>query len=1160
MIKRFTLSGLKVISSTSDPKVFADLDVSLSKTAGFKGEIVRDAEGNVDLKAEMAKRPTALWVRAKAIEADKENDNGDFFPLDELIASYKTFEGVPIFCNHENNDVSKAKGKVVLAEWDDVEKSAYCTFFIDREAHAPICRAVEEGIITDVSMGTQVDYSTCSICKNRATDASSYCDHVKTMKGRMLNGKKVYEKNYGLKFIELSLVTDGACQSCTIQEVIEPEEALSRAAATVKTIKTGIVDKTAGQEEIKSLNDAMGLLEAVSRKMLDQRKYLDMEFLSKLVDVLADLQEVTDELVDQGYGSLGGGGAAGMEQEPVVPPLPMLNDQKEQGMQEANPVSAGPADLGVGTVTEPTVAASPDARTVANRVQDLRHKVQKIYQQAQESQGGQNVKPNETVSKVAMIWDNPSIQNFKAEVKDGEYGVIVGSEEIYGMKGGVKIASVKIADLEPEQRQQLRSDTQKAMNEMLDSFREKYASRTVVAEKAPSDTAEQQTMTMEGQLESQRVPLHPRTKDVRESVTEVQLDAKTTGYDQHARQEDPKNSITQKQLDGDQSNFARQEKERDQVQEGQLKDSGIKGNSNPADGKGSAAGVTDQAQQITEGQLEEWKSAEKLHHPTQITEKQIADQAQPWGRRIASKEDANLALAAGMKAIVRTAKALGVTPDEIVSVIRSNTSSIQSQVNSVKTMVAEAGRKADRETFLKRASFHGQSFTATNDDIKSYLFGSFVDVGFEPETGLKVMAELSKQSNAAESISEAILAGEKKPEGEEEFKDPFGDVDTSWLTAALHDLNKKDETGEDDITVILDHKQIEADPKDQEKYAKEAFDKARKYASAKGYEVTKDVEVSQNEKGVSVTVRGKKAEAKAKKEVSSSRKEIRRKLVEAQFGGAAGGMPPTPGMDAAAAPVGTTVPGGAGGMGGGEPVPGAAPVQSFGQDEPLGEEEALEPEAGEALPPGSICPVCGSDDVDVKSGDFNCNGCGAEGTMSVKIDVKTWPDSIEEKSPEKLDEGEEDLGAEAPGGAGGIPMPEVGLAASFKVTPEMVKLSGNKPIGSFCPHCGSDKVKLSSIKDYHSGKCAKCEGSYRVDAYVNTNNPRELLARVAWKDRNIAKAAKARVEAANIKATKKKLVSVLKKAGLEKKFAEADVAGKATIIAKLADKGLIDKE
>ena len=1165
MIKRFMISGLTVIGPVNDLRLAATIESSLAKTAGFKGEIIRDAEGNVDLKAEMSKRPTALWVKARAIEADKENDNGDYFPLDELRASYKSFEGVPIFTNHENNDIAKAKGKVVLAEWDEAEKSVYCTFFIDREAHAPICRAIEEGIITDVSMGTQVDYSTCSICNNRASDPSSYCDHVKAMKGRMLNGKKVYEKNYGLKFIELSLVTDGACQSCTIQEVIEPEEALAKAAAAIGVIKTGLPTRLAGQDEIKSLNDAMSLLETVSRKMLDQRKFLDMEFLSKLVDVLADLQEVTDELVDQGYGSLGSKGPAGMAEESVMPPLPNLEEQKGQGMQEANPVNAGPADLGVGTVTEPTMAASPDARTIAHKVQDLRQKVQKIYQQAQESQGGQKVsKPNDTVSKVAMIWDNPSIRNFKAEMNDGEYKVIVGSEEIYGMKGGTKIASIKIAELDQEQRQLLRSDTQSAMDDMLKAFKTKYAGTTVVAEKAPSSTSEQQSMTMEVQLDSQKVPLHPRTKDVRESVTEVQLDSKATGYGEHARQEDPKHSITQKQLDDGSGYQSRQDSVRDQTMEGQLRDTSIKANSNPADGKGSAAGVTDQAQQVTEGQLGEWKSADKAHSPTQITEKQLADQAQPWGRRIASKQDANMALAAGMQAIVRTAKALGATPEEIISVISNSTKSLQSKLSSVKDIVSEAGRKEERTTLLKRASFYGPTFSSTKEGVKSYLFGSLVDVGFEPETGLKVLESIAGYNNAANSISNAILAGVKKPEtpeaGEEREMTLEEMEKLPWLNASLKDLDSKNNDGCDDITVVLEKSQVKANPNEHEKFAKEAFEKARKYASVKGYEVVEDVEVSNSDAGISVTVRGKKAEAKKEnqKTVGASRKEIRRKLVEAQFGGAAGGGPAAAG---GAAPVGTTVPDpAAGGMGGAplpgaDPAAGAPPVQSFGQDVPGPEEEGAEPEAGEALPPGSICPVCGSDDVDIKSGEFSCNGCGAEGTFSIKIEIPNWPDGIEEKTPDKGGEGAE----EAPGGEGGIPMPEVGLAASFKVTPEMVRLAGNKPVGSFCPHCGGDRVKLSSAKDHHVGTCSKCSGKYRIDAYVNTENPRELVARVAWKDKNVVKLAKAHAEAACIKGKKAKLVAVLKEAKLEKVFAKADVAKKAEIIAKLADKGLIGK-
>jgi hypothetical protein len=79
------------------------------------GEIQRRADGTVDLVAEMSKHPDALWIKVKAIEADIPNDNGDLFSEEEILKSYKTFEGCPVFTNHENNKVEAAKGKVVVA-------------------------------------------------------------------------------------------------------------------------------------------------------------------------------------------------------------------------------------------------------------------------------------------------------------------------------------------------------------------------------------------------------------------------------------------------------------------------------------------------------------------------------------------------------------------------------------------------------------------------------------------------------------------------------------------------------------------------------------------------------------------------------------------------------------------------------------------------------------------------------------------------------------------------------------------------------------------------------------------------------------------------------------------------------------------------------------
>jgi ssDNA-binding Zn-finger/Zn-ribbon topoisomerase 1 len=196
-----------------------------------------------DIVKEMQARKGAklLWVRARAIDADVVNANGDLFSKEELlkeveikgqkIPSYKTFEGVPIYTNHKNDDIEQAKGMVVYAEWDEKEDCVYCTFFVDEEAYPDIARNIRTGVIHDVSMGASVEWGACSICGNKAYTERDYCEHLKKYKGKTYpeSGKKAYEKNYGVKFIELSCVGDGAFESCEIQEIYDVDDVLDAA-------------------------------------------------------------------------------------------------------------------------------------------------------------------------------------------------------------------------------------------------------------------------------------------------------------------------------------------------------------------------------------------------------------------------------------------------------------------------------------------------------------------------------------------------------------------------------------------------------------------------------------------------------------------------------------------------------------------------------------------------------------------------------------------------------------------------------------------------------------------------------------------------------------------------------------------------------------------
>ncbi len=260
-------------------------------------------------------------------------------------------------------------------------------------------------VVEDVAVkNCQVQYSLCSICHNYAETPDQYCSCIRERKTRMVQAKnqickyhergeedkcpicgstkkeqkkysvssKVFEYNYGIKFIENSFVVNPACPACGVTEIIDPNKFRTRVAAIEKLLPRllkaageqpltctdqGCI-KIGGQQELDSLNQALDMLSSVSQSMLNQKEQIDLEFLSDLVQVLADLQTVTDELTEQGYGRL---------QSPGQPPNPGENpEQDQQGPPEVTSTSeplkptpgggskvhSGPAGQ-VGNVTSP---------------------------------------------------------------------------------------------------------------------------------------------------------------------------------------------------------------------------------------------------------------------------------------------------------------------------------------------------------------------------------------------------------------------------------------------------------------------------------------------------------------------------------------------------------------------------------------------------------------------------------------------------------------------------------------------------------------------------------------------------------------------------------------------------------------------------------------
>jgi len=375
------------------------------------------AESDFNLEAEVRDHPTSLYIKCFAIKANEMNDNGDWFSRDELKKAYRTFIGCPVFTNHQNTDVDNTRGKVLHSWYDDDKDGIMIIARVDAEAYPQLARGIKEKYVIGTSMGCQVQYSVCSICHNYAESQDQYCEHIKERKTRQVVAKKqkcmyhkhgtedrcpvcgshkkkpkifdvedkAYERNYGLRFIENSFVVNPACHDCGITDIIDTQiflkkvaEISSRLPGLLKVAsQTDIMCddrscvKLAGQKELDDLGQALELITGVSKTMLDQKNQIDLEFLSDLVKVLADLQQVTDELTQQGFGRLESPGAGAVEEgtpQPAEGTLPTEQPALEPVAPTpggGSKVMSGPAG-NVGTVTMPNASARFDLSKVAN--------------------------------------------------------------------------------------------------------------------------------------------------------------------------------------------------------------------------------------------------------------------------------------------------------------------------------------------------------------------------------------------------------------------------------------------------------------------------------------------------------------------------------------------------------------------------------------------------------------------------------------------------------------------------------------------------------------------------------------------------------------------------------------------------------------------------
>jgi hypothetical protein len=172
---------------------------------------------------EYTPRPGFLYVRSRAISS-RCNDNYDEFPAAELRTAYRTFVGKPVFVNHRNDDHRRARGVIIDAVLhDDVNPDGSDDTWVevlmevDALRFPRLAAAILNGDIDRTSMGTDVAYSVCSFCGNKAATPVEYCSHIPKLKGKRIRRRTasgtqedvlVREICYGLKFFENSLLVE----------------------------------------------------------------------------------------------------------------------------------------------------------------------------------------------------------------------------------------------------------------------------------------------------------------------------------------------------------------------------------------------------------------------------------------------------------------------------------------------------------------------------------------------------------------------------------------------------------------------------------------------------------------------------------------------------------------------------------------------------------------------------------------------------------------------------------------------------------------------------------------------------------------------------------------------------------------------------------------
>lgn len=788
--------------------------------------------------------------------------------------------------------------------------------------------------------------------------------------------------------------------------------------------------------------------------------------------------------------------------------------------------------------------------------------------------------------------------SFVAEKDD--FKIILSSKDMKQYYKSTEVGSTKVAELDDDLIEFINNSPDEAVQVMLEGFRQNFdaeAFNKSVQAKTNQKTAAHSTqdektwdMVTQKQLDEQKPSLHPRTDDYYTNVTQKQLP-------EHGQRPGTYDQITEGQFRDERTTFYgadrtagdwRQE-DRNVVTEGQFEE-GVSeysevGESDRGEvGSKFDGGLEKQWRMIGEKQLMELLKHHEWTEPLTTTEGPDQLQKQDGELSRLTAEVAQSIIKEALQALGNTVVAAGVTPSDLAGIVRklvSHPSKYPVLANVIRCYNGSCVEAIDKK--VAKARYFGKVANIDKDYsqplVADVLVRQLAAMNYNSKyivDSLIALAESDNFEQRMDTACEECLKGAKP-----ESKKSNSNVDLfKTVLSGQEDSTGLNVTGSDDdgfYSYVGPLTEVNASVNDKQGFKKAATEFARKrilVAAEKDINLVPSA-LDVNEKDGTFSVifydpAHKEAELK-------TRANARRQLAkQAQMGGA-GGMPPAAGPE-----MGNPMtPPGGGEMG-------APPAgEALSQEPPMpGADEGGGAEGGEPQPPGTICDICGSQDVDVDNGEWRCNNCGGEGEIFVMKKTTKWPGTIEETEKDDAGDGfglgaDDEISAPAEdemmGEGGGTTLPNVPVGASvknmltklasnakiemwaskFPITPRALETmkAQKASVGSICPSCGDKDTDSVKIAGGHESICWKCGQQYKWRVVAEKNGKRNrLFGQYVW----APKSAEAGCSGCN--RLRDAFDKALKEYGITREQFDnlGDITAQAPFILKMAKSGVLD--